>query len=137
MPDDADPLDREVRTLGELLQQVKDEQEYIKVRERVHRNSIHPKTLSIWLRRLISCSRGEYEFKSQMVGYIPNGCVGWSLCLSSCISQTVLWLAFTWLMLGSSRLRELCERFTRHDKACGIDGIVLCIDRINKSSCEL
>ena len=37
---DADPLEREVRTLGELLQQVKDEQEYIKVRERTHRNSM-------------------------------------------------------------------------------------------------
>ena len=36
---DADPLEREVRTLAELLQQVKDEQEYIKIRERVHRNS--------------------------------------------------------------------------------------------------
>ncbi len=41
-PDDADPLEKEVRTLGELLQQVKDEQEYIKIRERVHRNSISP-----------------------------------------------------------------------------------------------
>ena len=40
--DDADPLEREVRTLGELLQQVKDEQEYIKIRERVHRNSTFP-----------------------------------------------------------------------------------------------
>ena len=47
MPDDADPLDREVRTLGELLQQVKDEQEYIKVRERVHRNSIPQNTLNL------------------------------------------------------------------------------------------
>jgi len=36
---DADPLEKEVRTLAELLQQVKDEQEYIKIRERVHRNS--------------------------------------------------------------------------------------------------
>jgi p24 family protein beta-1 len=34
-----DPLEREVRTLGQLLEQVKDEQEYIKVRERVHRDS--------------------------------------------------------------------------------------------------
>ena len=37
---DSDPLEREVRTLGELLRQVKDEQEYIKIRERTHRNSI-------------------------------------------------------------------------------------------------
>jgi len=36
---DSDPLEKEVRTLGELLQQVKDEQEYIKVREQVHRNT--------------------------------------------------------------------------------------------------
>ena len=36
---DEDPLEKEVRTLGVLLQQVKDEQEYIKIRERVHRNS--------------------------------------------------------------------------------------------------
>ena len=36
---DSDPLEREVRTLGELLRQVKDEQEYIKIRERTHRNS--------------------------------------------------------------------------------------------------
>ena len=41
-PEDADPLEKEVRTLGELLQQVKDEQEYIKIRERVHRNSLLP-----------------------------------------------------------------------------------------------
>jgi emp24/gp25L/p24 family/GOLD len=40
--EEADPLEREVRTLAELLQQVKDEQEYIKVRERVHRNSTTP-----------------------------------------------------------------------------------------------
>ena len=39
---DEDPLEKEVRTLGELLQQVKDEQEYIKIRERVHRNSNSP-----------------------------------------------------------------------------------------------
>ena len=38
--DDADPLEKEVRTLGELLQQVKDEQEYLKIRERTHRNSV-------------------------------------------------------------------------------------------------
>jgi len=37
--DDSDPLEREVRALGELLRQVKDEQEYIKIRERTHRNS--------------------------------------------------------------------------------------------------
>jgi len=37
--EDTDPLEREVRTLAELHQQVKDEQEYIKIRERVHRNS--------------------------------------------------------------------------------------------------
>jgi hypothetical protein len=43
---DSDPLEKEVRTLGELLQQVKDEQEYIKIRERVHRNSISP-TLNV------------------------------------------------------------------------------------------
>lgn len=38
-PGDSDPLEKEIRTLGELLQQVKDEQEYIKIRERTHRNS--------------------------------------------------------------------------------------------------
>lgn len=35
----ADPLDREVRRLSELLAQVKDEQQYIIVRERTHRNT--------------------------------------------------------------------------------------------------
>lgn len=35
----SDPLEKEVRTLGELLNQVKDEQEYIVLRERVHRNT--------------------------------------------------------------------------------------------------
>lgn len=38
-PESSDPLEREVRNLGELLNQVKDEQEYIVVRERVHRNT--------------------------------------------------------------------------------------------------
>jgi hypothetical protein len=37
---DSDPLEKEVRTLGELLRQVKDEQEYLKIRERTHRNSM-------------------------------------------------------------------------------------------------
>ncbi|KAI9734134.1 MAG: p24 complex component [Claussenomyces sp. TS43310] len=35
----SDPLEAEVRTLSELLAQVKDEQSYIVVRERVHRNT--------------------------------------------------------------------------------------------------
>lgn len=35
----ADPLDREVRRLSELLAQVKDEQQYIVMRERTHRNT--------------------------------------------------------------------------------------------------
>lgn len=34
-----DPLEREVKALSELLQQVKDEQGYIVVRERTHRNT--------------------------------------------------------------------------------------------------
>lgn len=34
-----DPLEREVRTLAELLAQIKDEQGYIVVRERTHRNT--------------------------------------------------------------------------------------------------
>ncbi|KAL7276714.1 p24 complex component [Rhizina undulata] len=38
-PESSDPLEREVRNLGEMLNQVKDEQEYIVVRERVHRNT--------------------------------------------------------------------------------------------------
>lgn len=38
-PESSDPLEREVRNLGELLNQVKDEQEYIVVREQVHRNT--------------------------------------------------------------------------------------------------
>jgi hypothetical protein len=38
-PESSDPLEREVRSLGELLNQVKDEQEYIVVREQVHRNT--------------------------------------------------------------------------------------------------
>ena len=44
---DEDPLEKEVRILGELLQQVKDEQEYIKIRERVHRNSIFHRMSSL------------------------------------------------------------------------------------------
>ncbi|KAI5803355.1 emp24/gp25L/p24 family/GOLD-domain-containing protein [Peziza echinospora] len=36
---EADPLENEVRLLTELLQQVKDEQEYIVMRERTHRNT--------------------------------------------------------------------------------------------------
>jgi len=35
----ADPLDKEVRQLSDLLAQVKDEQGYIVVRERTHRNT--------------------------------------------------------------------------------------------------
>ncbi|CEI64764.1 hypothetical protein FVEN_g3268 [Fusarium venenatum] len=35
----SDPLDREVRKLSDLLAQVKDEQEYIVIRERTHRNT--------------------------------------------------------------------------------------------------
>jgi p24 family protein beta-1 len=35
----ADPLEKEVRQLSELLAQVKDEQSYIVVRERTHRNT--------------------------------------------------------------------------------------------------
>ena len=47
IPGETDPLEREVRTLGELLQQVKDEQEYIKIREQVHRNSNHLQRLIV------------------------------------------------------------------------------------------
>ncbi|KAK3672502.1 p24 complex component [Recurvomyces mirabilis] len=35
----SDPLEKEVRQLSELLAQVKDEQSYIVVRERIHRNT--------------------------------------------------------------------------------------------------
>jgi len=35
----SDPLEREVRSLSDLLAQVKDEQGYIVVRERTHRNT--------------------------------------------------------------------------------------------------
>ncbi|KAF4995108.1 hypothetical protein FDECE_12906 [Fusarium decemcellulare] len=35
----ADPLEREVRKLSDLLAQVKDEQQYIIIRERTHRNT--------------------------------------------------------------------------------------------------
>ncbi|KAI5814794.1 emp24/gp25L/p24 family/GOLD-domain-containing protein [Pyronema omphalodes] len=38
-PNHSDPLEKGVKTLGELLNQVKDEQEYIVVREMVHRNT--------------------------------------------------------------------------------------------------
>lgn len=38
-PNNSDPLEKGVKTLGELLNQVKDEQEYIVVREMVHRNT--------------------------------------------------------------------------------------------------
>ncbi|KAI5857961.1 emp24/gp25L/p24 family/GOLD-domain-containing protein [Tricharina praecox] len=38
-PAQADPLEKGVKTLGELLNQVKDEQEYIVIREMVHRNT--------------------------------------------------------------------------------------------------
>jgi p24 family protein beta-1 len=45
--DEGDLLAQEVRTLGQWLQQVKDEQEYIKVRERVHRDSAIPSFISL------------------------------------------------------------------------------------------
>ena len=35
----ADPLEKEIKQLSELLDQVKDEQGYIVVRERTHRNT--------------------------------------------------------------------------------------------------
>ncbi|KAL0633877.1 p24 complex component [Maublancomyces gigas] len=38
-PSQADPLEREVKVLGELLNEIKDEQEYIVIREQVHRNT--------------------------------------------------------------------------------------------------
>ena len=38
-PNNSDPLEKGVKTLGELLNAVKDEQEYIVVREMVHRNT--------------------------------------------------------------------------------------------------
>ncbi|KAF8539126.1 emp24/gp25L/p24 family/GOLD-domain-containing protein [Trichophaea hybrida] len=38
-PTNSDPLEKGVKALGELLNQVKDEQEYIVVREMVHRNT--------------------------------------------------------------------------------------------------
>lgn len=38
-PTHSDPLEKSIKTLGELLNQVKDEQEYIVVREMVHRNT--------------------------------------------------------------------------------------------------
>jgi len=38
-PENSDPLEKGVKELGELLNQVKDEQEYIVVREMVHRNT--------------------------------------------------------------------------------------------------
>ena len=41
IPDDGQtaPIEKEIRALADSLQDVKDEQEYIVVRERVHRNS--------------------------------------------------------------------------------------------------
>lgn len=41
VPDDGDmlPIEREIRDLAAGLQSVKDEQEYLVIRERVHRNS--------------------------------------------------------------------------------------------------
>jgi hypothetical protein len=94
---DSDPLEKEVRTLGELLQQVKDEQEYIKVRERVHRNS------TFRTKPPLTNSRRKHQFKSQVVEYIPDGSIDWRMCLSSCISQTVLWLVILTYPVGSSR----------------------------------
>lgn len=38
-PDHADPLEKEIRILHETLRQVKDEQQYIVMRERTHRNT--------------------------------------------------------------------------------------------------
>lgn len=38
-PEHQDPLERHVRELVELVEQVKDEQEYLVIRERVHRNT--------------------------------------------------------------------------------------------------
>ena len=41
VPDDGEmlPIEREIRDLAAGLQSVKDEQEYLVIRERVHRNS--------------------------------------------------------------------------------------------------
>lgn len=36
------PIEKEIRALGSALEAVKDEQEYIVVRERLHRNSKDP-----------------------------------------------------------------------------------------------
>lgn len=38
-PEHQDPLDKEIKELSELVAQVKDEQEYIVIRERVHRDT--------------------------------------------------------------------------------------------------
>jgi hypothetical protein len=38
-PEHKDPLDKEIKELSELVAQVKDEQEYIVIRERVHRDT--------------------------------------------------------------------------------------------------
>lgn len=47
IPDDGHvaPVEKEIRELADSLQDVKDEQEYIVVRERVHRNSTSPQLL--------------------------------------------------------------------------------------------
>jgi hypothetical protein len=38
-PDHQDPLEKHIRELSELVAQIKDEQEYMQIRERVHRDS--------------------------------------------------------------------------------------------------
>lgn len=42
---DIDPLEREIRELAESMSAVKDEQEYIVIRERQHRDSKHTMSL--------------------------------------------------------------------------------------------
>ena len=90
--EETDPLEREVRTLAELLQQVKDEQEYIKIRERVHRNStvstIHFLFLGTRADGFVF-SRGKHELTGKMVEYLPDRRVGRCLCFSGGISQKV------------------------------------------------
>lgn len=82
------PIEREIRALSAALEAVKDEQEYIVVRERLHRNS--SSTLSSpnvnKLSFPCSISGGKYKRQSKMVEYHANLYAVWRLWVADILS---------------------------------------------------
>lgn len=96
VPDEGDmlPIEREIRDLAAGLQAVKDEQEYLVIRERVHRNSKYPNTTLQTLateteadKRFLHDSRGKHKYKSQVVVHHPRFHPGRRLLLPSLLCQ--------------------------------------------------